>query len=142
MYLDDDQITDCLRGRRFLHGSVGLNEACTHVPRQLQAPPSQPQQPQPPQVSPPPPLDIYHEIEARNEGIDQEEIIFNLDYTSVLNVLDNPERDRMMNMLQTPEQPILLTVDVLAKQFEDNQGKYFSKEMADHWKETIIGRKK
>jgi hypothetical protein len=133
MYLSDNVINDCLRKRRFLYGIVSLDQACISLPRQIVLPPS-------PQLKTQATEDIYHEIEAMDEGIDQRAIMVDVDYVSVLHVLDDKYRSKIMLRLQTPEKPITLNKDVLVQQFMDNQGLYFSKGEAKDWKDLIIGR--
>jgi hypothetical protein len=149
MYLDDNQVTDCLLKRRFLYGNVKLDNACTIIRRPLILP-STPSMSQSSSGNEPPPSmsqsslehvqDIYYEMEVMYEGIDQRKLVDDYSYLSVVNVREDDIREERMKLLHTPEQLIKLSSDVLVEQFRDKQSKYFPEGLRKQWEDIIIGK--
>jgi hypothetical protein len=84
--------------------------------------------------------DVYSEIEAMYEGIDQQEIITNFHYESVDIVKEDTLRMERMKLTYTLAELVVLPIDPLAAQFRDNQAKYMKPELVTHMNGNIMGK--
>jgi hypothetical protein len=54
-------------------------------------------------------------------------------------VLEDSNRDARLALIHTPEQPAVLSKEVLNVQFKNNPSKYIPPELIDHIEQSIIG---